>query len=286
MAIPVICLLASESTDSGVTTLFIVWRDRPVKGKGGGPFLLGDKFLRGTYDACCWKPLACKHRGEGRVAHTPLLMISERKDGKPRQRVLYRFPTIRSCCIADRFNRAAWWYEVRSFLDHVDDCYCEEGTYLPRDRAAILAKLLEVVPRPTPLGRAEFEAYRLEMEREREARDEADRAWWARESERLREERGRRSAEEARRAREEQARAWRDFEERIRGMAGTPGPADCFAVLEIRPNATADEVKAAYRRLVKVHHPDMGGDADAFNRVKVAYDRAMLLALQAGRATA
>jgi curved DNA-binding protein CbpA len=30
-------------------------------------------------------------------------------------------------------------------------------------------------------------------------------------------------------------------------------------------------VKAAHRRLVKLHHPDMGGDAEAFRRINAAY---------------
>ncbi len=30
-------------------------------------------------------------------------------------------------------------------------------------------------------------------------------------------------------------------------------------------------VKAAHRRLVKCHHPDMGGDAEAFRRINAAY---------------
>jgi hypothetical protein len=35
--------------------------------------------------------------------------------------------------------------------------------------------------------------------------------------------------------------------------------------------ATSDAVKAAHRRLVKQHHPDMGGDAEAFRRINAAY---------------
>ena len=35
--------------------------------------------------------------------------------------------------------------------------------------------------------------------------------------------------------------------------------------------ATCDAVKAAHRRLVKHHHPDMGGDAEAFRRINAAY---------------
>lgn len=42
-----------------------------------------------------------------------------------------------------------------------------------------------------------------------------------------------------------------------RGAAGQPsGPADPFAVLGVRPGASAEDIKAAYRRLVNRYHPD------------------------------
>jgi curved DNA-binding protein CbpA len=34
-------------------------------------------------------------------------------------------------------------------------------------------------------------------------------------------------------------------------------------------------VKAAHRRLVKRHHPDMGGDAESFRRINDAYQLLM-----------
>ncbi len=50
---------------------------------------------------------------------------------------------------------------------------------------------------------------------------------------------------------------------------------DDFAVLGLRPGAGADEVRAAYRRLAKIHHPDRKpGDATAletFQRITEAY---------------
>jgi curved DNA-binding protein CbpA len=35
---------------------------------------------------------------------------------------------------------------------------------------------------------------------------------------------------------------------------------DPYTVLEVSSHASAAEIKAAYRRLVKQHHPDAGGD--------------------------
>jgi hypothetical protein len=44
-------------------------------------------------------------------------------------------------------------------------------------------------------------------------------------------------------------------------------------VLGLRWPYTADDLKAAYRRLAKEHHPDAGGSAAAFRRVQEAYER-------------
>jgi hypothetical protein len=42
-------------------------------------------------------------------------------------------------------------------------------------------------------------------------------------------------------------------------------------VLGVRPGASPDEVRAAWRRLVRDTHPDRGGDESAFARVTDAY---------------
>jgi hypothetical protein len=50
---------------------------------------------------------------------------------------------------------------------------------------------------------------------------------------------------------------------------------DPFAVLDLPPGATPDEIAAAYRRLAKRWHPDHGGGATAAARmaeINVAYD--------------
>lgn len=44
-----------------------------------------------------------------------------------------------------------------------------------------------------------------------------------------------------------------------------------YAALGLEPDATTAEVKAAYRRLVKIHHPDVGGNPAEFIRIHAAY---------------
>lgn len=54
--------------------------------------------------------------------------------------------------------------------------------------------------------------------------------------------------------------------------ADVPAPvADAFAELGLAPDATAEEVRSAYRERVKQVHPDQGGDRESFKRVREAY---------------
>ena len=48
-----------------------------------------------------------------------------------------------------------------------------------------------------------------------------------------------------------------------------------LSILGLQANASQDEIKQAFRKLVKQHHPDLGGSADAFRRVKDAYQLLM-----------
>lgn len=44
-----------------------------------------------------------------------------------------------------------------------------------------------------------------------------------------------------------------------------------FAVLGLPPDASTEEVRAAYREQVKAVHPDHGGDRESFERIREAY---------------
>ena len=48
--------------------------------------------------------------------------------------------------------------------------------------------------------------------------------------------------------------------------------AKAYAILGLPLDADQQQIKQAYRALVKQHHPDHGGDAQMFIRVKAAYE--------------
>ncbi len=54
---------------------------------------------------------------------------------------------------------------------------------------------------------------------------------------------------------------------------------DPYALLELEPGASEEEIKKAWRRLARVHHPDLNADdpeaEERFKRIKVAYDSLM-----------
>ncbi len=47
---------------------------------------------------------------------------------------------------------------------------------------------------------------------------------------------------------------------------------EAHAVLGLKEGATADEIRAAYRRLIQRMHPDVGGSADLAARINRAKD--------------
>jgi len=60
------------------------------------------------------------------------------------------------------------------------------------------------------------------------------------------------------------------------GMGGRGGKApdttSLYKTLGVAKNATASEIKKAYRKLAVKHHPDKGGDPDTFKEISKAYD--------------
>jgi hypothetical protein len=97
-----------------------------------------------------------------------------------------------------------------------------------------------------------------QADREREARRQQE-AWRQREA--------RRQQESQRNARQ----SWGDSQRNARQTGPDRQRAEALIVLELSHGASLAAVKAAHRRLVKCHHPDMGGDAEAFRRINAAY---------------
>ena len=52
-------------------------------------------------------------------------------------------------------------------------------------------------------------------------------------------------------------------------MAATP---DYYKILGVPRTATADEIKKAFRKLARKHHPDAGGDEAKFKEINEAYE--------------
>ena len=52
-------------------------------------------------------------------------------------------------------------------------------------------------------------------------------------------------------------------------MASTP---DYYKTLGVPRDATADQIKKAFRKLARTHHPDAGGDEAKFKEINEAYE--------------
>ena len=47
---------------------------------------------------------------------------------------------------------------------------------------------------------------------------------------------------------------------------------DPYQILKVHPSAKLEEIKQAYRKLVKIHHPDKGGDSEIMLEVNSAWE--------------
>jgi preprotein translocase subunit Sec63 len=63
---------------------------------------------------------------------------------------------------------------------------------------------------------------------------------------------------------------------RVPSRAAAPlSGAEALAILGLGQGASADDIRAAHRRLIAQVHPDAGGSADLANRVNTARDAAL-----------
>jgi len=67
----------------------------------------------------------------------------------------------------------------------------------------------------------------------------------------------------------------RSSESRQSNAQAWTSSSDALAVLGLQAGASQEAIKKAFRRLVKQHHPDMGGSAEAFRRISEAYQSLM-----------
>ncbi len=109
-----------------------------------------------------------------------------------------------------------------------------------------------------------------QAQRERQARSQqqADRE---RETRRQQEAWRQRAARRQQESRRNARQSWGDSQQNARQAGPDRQRAEALIVLELSHGASLAAVKAAHRRLVKCHHPDMGGDAEAFRRINAAY---------------
>ena len=47
---------------------------------------------------------------------------------------------------------------------------------------------------------------------------------------------------------------------------------DPYQILKVHPNAKLEDIKKAYRELVKIHHPDKGGDPKIMLEINAAWE--------------
>lgn len=82
----------------------------------------------------------------------------------------------------------------------------------------------------------------------------------------------------------EEARFDEIFDRIFGGMIATPddsvlmlgsGRAQWWEVLGVKGDSTKADIKNAFRALSKIHHPDAGGDAEDFKRLRHAYDEGL-----------
>jgi hypothetical protein len=72
-------------------------------------------------------------------------------------------------------------------------------------------------------------------------------------------------------------RYYRDFHQQKRRVSNNVdrNKANAVRLMELNNSPTLEEIKKAYRRLSKVHHPDAGGTHENFIRLNKAYDYLM-----------
>ncbi len=101
------------------------------------------------------------------------------------------------------------------------------------------------------------ETRRRQREREAEARKSRERE---------------EKAERERKAREDDFNRRRDQYRERHGFSSKSYP-DPYEVLGLSASATQKEIRSAWAKLCREHHPDVGGDVNVLKRINAAYER-------------
>jgi hypothetical protein len=74
----------------------------------------------------------------------------------------------------------------------------------------------------------------------------------------------------------ERAGASELLERAFRGFAALPDPndVDWRQVLDVPQGVSFEQIRSRYRDLVKIHHPDVGGRTEDFDRIQKAFNKA------------
>lgn len=63
---------------------------------------------------------------------------------------------------------------------------------------------------------------------------------------------------------------------RLQNKITVAAPLDHWTMLGIEPTKDCEKVEAAFKRIAKVYHPDMGGTAKAFQALQEAKNKALV----------
>ena len=149
------------------------------------------------------------------------------------------------------------------YRDTIDDLLA--GARSPPAKARASEEYL-----PSPLSEMVNDARRARRASIDDIMREAREAELEAESARIREEIARLEAERATMARNEIARL--EAERAATAPPPPPSPRALYETLGLSRDATEADVKKAYRKQCLKHHPDKGGDTEAFQRVEEAHD--------------
>lgn len=207
-----------------------------------------------------WPKLCCNHYGMDdlkRLSIQPrhLLLVSLTEwvtwDDGGRDLIGFEFSPIPSCCVElDAFIRAVWWLETERVT-----AAAYSNPRSARRRGAFIDQLSRRVPRPSPEDVAEvWDFIRASVEQQ---------AAWKR-----------RTEQDSR----EQLERVHQFIDRVQGEIRLP---ECFRTLGLdAAEVSLDDIDRAYRNAAFRAHPDHGGSAKRFRRIREAYEQCLKHARQ------